>query len=226
MMTTMTLRPLFFLLLLATGGTSLPAAPLSAEAQQKLIADLRSLHERQPGLRADFTEEKTSRLLKKPIVSSGTIAFEPPNKFRRDATGASPSITVNDGKRLTIYYPNFQQAEVYPLGQRKFFDDSLAALTAGFDFATVDQFYDIAASTEGDNFQLVLTPKRAGFKRILEKLNVELSHDYRVLSTQVFFPNGDHLTTHYTNPQRGPVPAGTFNYVPPAGTEITTPLGK
>jgi outer membrane lipoprotein-sorting protein len=80
-----------------------------------------------PSLTADFAEEKTTHLLTKPLVAQGTIAFQTPNKFRRELKGNTPSITVTDGAKLWIYYPSFKTAELYTLGQRQFFDDSIAA---------------------------------------------------------------------------------------------------
>jgi hypothetical protein len=40
-----------------------------------------------PSLTADFTEEKTTHLLNKPLIGNGTIAFQTPNKFRRELKG-------------------------------------------------------------------------------------------------------------------------------------------
>src|SRR2546430_3965840 len=51
------------------------------------------------------------RLMKKPILSAGKVWFQPPNKFRREVTGSSPSLTVSDGRQLWIYYPSFKSAE-------------------------------------------------------------------------------------------------------------------
>jgi outer membrane lipoprotein-sorting protein len=39
-------------------------------------------------------------------------------------------------------------------------------------------------------------------------------------------PNGDRLVTVYTNQTRAPVPPSTFEFTPPPGTEVTTPLGR
>ena len=34
--------------------------------------------------------------MKNPVVSSGTVWFQPPNKFRREVKGSSPSVTVSE----------------------------------------------------------------------------------------------------------------------------------
>jgi hypothetical protein len=39
-------------------------------------------------------------------------------------------------------------------------------------------------------------------------------------------PNGDRVITTYANQSRAPIPAATFEFAPPADTEISTPLGR
>src|SRR5262249_28153688 len=86
------------------------SAPLSEAELKNLLAAIRQNRSTQ----ADFQEERVIRLMKKPVLSSGTVWFQPPNKFRREVKGNSPSITVSDGRNLWIYYPNFKSAERYP----------------------------------------------------------------------------------------------------------------
>jgi len=68
--------------------------------------------------------------MKKPVVSSGTVWFQPPNKFRREVKGNSPSVTVSDGRELWIYYLNFKSAERYPLGKGSPLDATVAAINS------------------------------------------------------------------------------------------------
>jgi outer membrane lipoprotein-sorting protein len=39
-------------------------------------------------------------------------------------------------------------------------------------------------------------------------------------------PNGDRIVTTYSNETRAPIPASTFEFAPPEGTEVTTPMGR
>src|SRR5437667_8398001 len=89
------------------------AAPLSEVEVKHLLAAIRQNRTTQ----ADFQEQRVIRLMKNPVLSSGTVWFQPPNKFRREVKGNSPSDTVSDGLELWIYYPNFNSAERYPLGK-------------------------------------------------------------------------------------------------------------
>ena len=39
-------------------------------------------------------------------------------------------------------------------------------------------------------------------------------------------PNGDRIVTVYTNQTRAPIPSSTFEFTPPPGTDVATPLGR
>ncbi len=53
-------------------------------------------------------------------------------------------------------------------------------------------------------------------------MNAEL----QVQRTEMVQPNGDHIVTVYTNESRAPIEPSTFAFTPPAGTNVTTPLGR
>ena len=203
-----------------------PAADLSPAETSQLIARLHEHRAKYPSLTADFTEEKTSHLLQKPLQSSGTLAFESPNKFRRELKGNTPSLMVSNGQKLWIYYPNFKEAELYLLGKRAFFDDAIEALTAGLNFEHVSDYYRYTASKEDKGYRLNLVPKSPGLKRILKTLTVWVDDNYRVVRTDAALPKGDRVITSYRNQKPAAVSASTFDYTPPKDAKVSQPLGK
>src|SRR6266513_4579870 len=92
----------FLFLLLLLFPAQLRAEPLSPPDLKALLGRIREKRAAAPQVQADFQEEKNVKMLNKPIVSSGKIWFQSPDKFRREAKGSSPSITVSDGKQLWI----------------------------------------------------------------------------------------------------------------------------
>jgi outer membrane lipoprotein-sorting protein len=86
------------------------AEPLAPTEVKSLLARIRQQRAAAPQVQADFQEEKTMRLMNKPIVSAGKVSFQVPSKFRREVKGSSPSITVSNGQQLWIYYPNFKSS--------------------------------------------------------------------------------------------------------------------
>src|SRR4051812_42001668 len=217
---------LLLLLLLLVISAGARAADLPPVETAHLLANLQEHRTKSPSLTADFTEEKTSHLLEKPLVSQGTLAFQVPNKFRRELHGSSPSLMVSNGQRLWTYYPNFKEAELYTLGQRAFFDQAIEALTAGLNFQHVATYYRYTAARDGNLYRLVLTPRSPGLKRILNQITVWVDDASKIQRTVALLPKGDEIVTAYRNQKPTPLPASTFDYTPPADAHVSQPLGK
>jgi chaperone LolA len=216
----------FLFLLLLLLPAPLRAEPLSPTDLKALLGRIREKRAAAPQVQADFQEEKNVKMLNKPIVSSGKIWFQSPNKFRREAKGTSPSITVSDGQQLWIYYPKFHSAEHYSLGKRSPLDAGISAITASLNLENVEATYHISATKEVDGFQMQLLPRNPSMKRFLQTFTIRMNNELQVIRTEMVQPNGDRIVTTYSNESRGAIPTSTFEFTPPAGTDVTTPLGK
>src|SRR6266550_5605251 len=197
-------------------------APLSEADLKNLLAVIRANRSTQ----ADFQEERAIRLMKKPIVSSGRISFQTPNKFRREVKGNSPSLTVSDGRQLWIYYPGFKSAERYPLGKGSPLDSTVAAINSSLNLEDVENNFQISAAKIEKGYELRLMPRAAAMRRVFQKLALRINDQLRVESTDMLLPNGDRIVTTYSNQKHGAVPASMFEFTPSAGTEVSTPLGR
>jgi outer membrane lipoprotein carrier protein len=202
-------------------ATTAKTGPLSEGDVKNLLAGIRQNRTTQ----ADFQEQRMIRLMKKPIVSSGRIWFQPPNKFRREVKGNSPSITVSDGRQLWIYYPNFKSAERYPLGKGSPLDSTVAAINSALNLENIENTFQVNATKTDNGYELALLPRTASMKRVFQKLNLHIN-ELRVDRTDMLLPNGDRIVTSYSNGTRAPIPSSTFEFKPPAGTEVATPLGQ
>jgi outer membrane lipoprotein carrier protein len=198
------------------------SAPPSEADLKNLLAAIRQNRSTQ----ADFQEQRVIRLMKKPVISSGTVWFQPPNKFRREVKGNSPSITVSDGRELWIYYPNFKSAERYPLGKGSPLDATVAAINSALNLENVETSFNISASKSDNGHELALLPRTAAMKRVFQKLDLRINDKFRVERTDMLLPNGDRIVTTYSNQARAPIPLSTFEFKPPPGTDVTTPLGQ
>ena len=196
--------------------------PVSEADLKSLLAGIRQNRNTQ----ADFQEQRMIRLMKKPILNSGKVWFQPPNKFRRDVKGNSASLTVGDGRQLWIYYPNFKSAERYPLGKGSPLDSTVAAINSSLNLEDVENTFQIAATKTDNKYELTLLPRAASMKRVFQKLDLRINDQLRVERTDMLLPNGDRIVTTYSNQTHGPVPASMFEFTPPPGTEVSTPLGK
>src|SRR5947209_10440151 len=198
------------------------SAPLSEADLKNFLASIRANRTTQ----ADFQEERVMRLMKNPIVSSGRIWFQPPNKFRREVKGNSPSVTVSDGRQLWIYYSNFKSAERYPLGKGSPLDSTVAAINSALNLENIENSFQINATKTDKGYELALLPRTASMKRVFQKLDLHIDDNLRVERTDMLLLNGDRIVTTYSNQTRAEVPLSTFNFKPPPGTEVTTPLGQ
>ncbi len=202
------------------------ADPLAPGDVKDLLARIRERRAAAPHVQGDFQEEKVIRLMNKPIVSAGKVWFQAPDKFRREVKGNSPSITVSDGRQLWIYYPNFKSAEHYSLGKRTPLDTGLAAITAALNLENVEGSYQITGTRTDKGYELELVPRRASLNKLFQKFRLRLNQDLLVDRTEMLQANGDRLVTVYSNQTRAPIPPSTFEFTPPPGTDITTPLGR
>src|SRR5258708_24858928 len=136
------MRAFMYGIFLAFALTSVAeSAPLSDGELKNLLAAIRQNRTTQ----ADFQEQRVIRLMKNPVMSSGTVWFQPPNKFRREVKGNSPSITVSSGRDLWIYYPNFKSAERYPLGKGSPLDATVAALNSSLHLVNIPTSFNVPA---------------------------------------------------------------------------------
>ena len=209
---------------LGLGGLRARGQELDAPARATLLEQLREVHAKDPGFQAAFTEERSSHLLNKPVTSQGVVYFSVPDKLRLEVHAPSPSTTVSDGHTMWIFYPAFNEVEMYSLGERSVFD--VAALTAGLNFEHIDEYYNFRAYHEAGGYRLVLAPKKPSLRRMVEELTLWLNGDFLPERTEITLPKGDHLTYVYHDPRRPVLAASLFEFSPPPGAHITRPMGR
>jgi outer membrane lipoprotein carrier protein len=221
------MRKAFLLLfLLASFANSVKAQPLSPTDVKTLLERIREKRAAAPSMQADFQEQRKIHLLDEPINSSGKIWFQAPNKFRVERKGNAPSITVSDGQQLWIYYPNFKSAERYSLAKRSPLDAAISAITTALNLENVEHTFRITGEKSEKGYDLELTPRNPSMKRIFQKLLLHLSNDLFAERTDMLQANGDRTVTTYENTGHAAIAPSQFEFTPPAGTEVSTPLGK
>src|SRR5882762_5325498 len=173
------------MLVVAVLGSIANSAPLSEADLKNLLAGIRQNRSNQ----ADFQEQRVIRLMKKPILSSGKVWFQPPNKFRREVKANAPSLTVSDGRQLWIYYPSFKSAERYPLGKGSPLDSTVAAINYSLNLEDVENTFQIKATKTDNGYELVLIPGTASMKRTFQKLDLRIHDQLRAERTDMLLPN-------------------------------------
>jgi outer membrane lipoprotein carrier protein len=215
-----------FFLLTASFIVGVKAESLSPADIKTLLERIREKRAASPSMQADFEEERKVHLLNEPINSSGKVWFQAPKKFRLERKGNAPSVTVSDGEQLWIYYPNFKSAEHYSLARRSPLDAAISAITTALNLENVEHTFHMTGEKTERGYDLELTPRNPSMKRIFQKLFLHMSNDLFAERTDMLQPNGDRIVTTYKNPNHAAIPASQFEFTPPPGTEVSTPLGK
>jgi outer membrane lipoprotein-sorting protein len=200
--------------------------PLSPNEIKELLARIRQKRTAAPFLQANFQEERVVHLMNRPIVSSGKVWFRLPNEFRREVRGSSSSVTVCDGQQLWIYYPNFKSAEHYSLSKRSPVNAGIAAVTATLNLENVEATYQITGVKLKEGYELELVPRTPSLKRMFQRFRFRMNNELFVTETEILQPDGDRIITRYSSHSAEPISQSTFEFAPPPGTEVTTPLGR
>jgi outer membrane lipoprotein-sorting protein len=206
--------------------TVTPAQSLSPADVKNLLAKVRDHRASAPDMQAEFREEKTIRLMNKPVITSGKVWYESPNKFRREVKGKAPSMTVSNGRDLWIYYPNFKSAEHYALGKHSPADAAIAGINTALNVENVENTFQVTGAKIDNGYELELLPRAALMKRMFQRFDLRLNKDLVAERTEITQPNRDRVVTSYSNQSHAPIPRSTFEFTPPPGTEITNPLGR
>src|SRR6202047_4802949 len=202
------------------------ASPMTQSDIDQLVQKLQTLHNSQPSLQPNLREERHLAMLKEPVVNEGKVWFTLPDKIRREIGGRTPSTTVIDGQKMSIYYPNYRQLEVYDLEKRPIIKDSLRALTAGLNFREVASYYQIVGSKDGSEYQLTLTPKTTAVRKLVKSVDLTLDENLSPAHVVVEDSKGQRFTITYTNVRREPIPESTYEFPVPPGTKVSTPVGS
>jgi outer membrane lipoprotein-sorting protein len=191
-------------------ATVLQAAPLSQDEINDLVKRLETVYQNRTSLQANFREERHMAILKDPVINEGKIWFTPPDKIRREITGNSPSTTVIDGKKMTIYYPNLKTAEQYDLVKRPIIRQSLEALTAGLNFQRVADYYNIEGTKEDNSYVVTLSPKTASIRRLVKSLTLTMKTDLTPEKVDYQSPRGERVLIDYSDVKRDPIPDSVY----------------
>src|SRR5262249_20402108 len=199
---------------------------LSPIELKKLIARVHEKRVALPNVQADFQEEKVTHFLNKPVVSSGKVWFQAPNKFRREMKGSTQSVAVSNGRDFWIYFPNRKSTEHFTLGKNSPVDAALSAMNTALNLENAESTFQIGGTKADRADELQLVPRTPVAKRIFQRFDLRLSNDLLVERTEMLKPNGDKIVTTYSNQSRAKIPESTFEFTPPTGTATSSPLGR
>jgi len=88
------------------------AGPVSAQSLDEVLREVEGVYSRMTDLRADFTQTAFNKSLNQTIPAKGTVYLKKGGKLRWEFTEPTPQEIVSDGKKLWVYTPTLNQANV------------------------------------------------------------------------------------------------------------------
>src|SRR5207244_11655911 len=167
------ISPLLLVLLFV--ASVVRAQPLSEAEVKKLLARIHQMRVKSPNVRADFEEEKVTHFLNKPLVSTGKVWFQAPNKFRREMKGSAQTVAVSNGRDFWIYFPTRKSTQHFTLGKNSPVDAAISAMMTALNLENVENTYQVSASKVDGRYELGLSPRTPAGKRLFQRFDLPIS---------------------------------------------------
>ena len=181
---------------------------------------------------AAFTQTRTLKALKQPLVSTGQVWFAAPQNFRWEL-GEGQTIALRKDDLMMVVYPKVKHVEKYDFsslgaGQWK---DTLALLQAGFPRSRqeIDQQFKVVSAAETNNLQqLTLQPKSAQARKMMPAIKIYLdTKQGQLAGTELIFADGSSMRNDFSSIQTNvTIDPEVFSTKLPVDFKVTEPLKK
>jgi hypothetical protein len=140
--------------------------------------------------RASFVETKNVRVLDRPLVSSGELRFEAPDRLEKRTLKPRPELLVLEGDRLTLERGERRlQLDLRAYPQAAAFVESIRGTLAG-DRAALERVYRLRLEGNERSWVLVLTPRDADMASLVQRVRIA-GQRFDVTVVEILQANGD-----------------------------------
>lgn len=177
-----------------------------------ILDDLKAKQAKIKTVSANFTQEKKTKLLTKPIRTDGRFLYKQPDRIRWEYRGSVNLQVLFNGKDIWLYYPELKEAD-------KLTGLSQYGSMMQFDVLTMSREYTITARKEKNVIFLKLSPKVKGpISRIEMEIPEESSFPQMV---KLFDQNNEPTTIIFKDVKLNPdVKDDVFVFVPEKGVVV------
>jgi outer membrane lipoprotein carrier protein len=198
------------------------AGSVSAQSLDDVLREVEGVYGRMTDLRADFTQVAFNKSLNQSIPAKGTVYLKKGGKLRWEFTEPTPQEIVSDGKKLWVYTPTLNQANVAEApealaGPAGSFLAGLGKLRSEFQV----RFLNPAQPKDTDgNWALDLTPKQPlpTLSRLILALDPK---SWEIKKAVVHDQFENTVTMRFTKMAvNSGLPDRTFTFVAPKGVVI------
>lgn len=187
------------------------ATAATGTARARLDAFATGLH----SLTGHFSQTLTDLNGHTSKTSSGTLALQAPRQFRWDTLTPYQQTIVADGSRVWMYDPELEQVTVRIQSS----EEAHSPLTVLTDLKQMDKDFKVAEQGERDGLAWLRLSSTASDPQFDY---ADLGFDANGLARMTFRDQlGSTTDIRFSQWQRNaPIPPETFNFVPPAGTDV------
>lgn len=206
------MRKLTVLMLLLVAGSAFAAAG----ARARLDTFANGLH----SLRGDFTQTVYDTHGNITGSSHGKLALEAPRLFRWQVTDPYQQLIVADGQKVWVYEPDLEQVTVRDQGA----EEAHSPLTVLTDLTQLDKDFKATDAGTHDGLEWLRLASRGKDPQFEY---ADIGFDTTGPRQMVFKDTlGNRTVIVFSGWQRNPdLPAGTFTFVPPKGTDVVGDTG-
>jgi outer membrane lipoprotein carrier protein len=159
---------------------------------------------------ADFVQTRSLKSLTQPLIASGHVWFQAPNRFRWELGRPAQTIAVREPEVMLVIYPRLKRVERYPLTgeQTGPWRDALALLEAGFPRSEAElkaQYNILSQESKDGTVELALQPKSAAAGKMMPRITIDFdTKAYALRSTVLQFADGSTIRNDFKNPELNP----------------------
>lgn len=181
----------------ACAAAEAPRQELTPEEKHYALKKIRDTQKDIRAIAASVTQEKRLATLKKLIVTEGTIVVARPSMLRWDIQKPERTITVLDGKTMTVYRPGAREAQMYHLSEHAIARNSAAffATAMSGDFDELERKFNVRLFRSGGDIVFSLEPVGIAV-RYIASITIAYSESTglpRVI--ELITPKGDRIKT-------------------------------
>ncbi|MGE3160750.1 MAG: LolA-related protein [Burkholderiales bacterium] len=122
--------------------------------------------------RASFVEKKTVQVLERPLVSSGELRYEAPDRLEKRTLRPKPELLRLEGDTLTLERGDERlRLDLRSYPEAAAFVQSIRGTLAG-DQAGLERAYRLHLEGAASSWALTLTPREAGMASLVESVRI------------------------------------------------------
>jgi outer membrane lipoprotein-sorting protein len=213
---------------------SAPSAAATTEPFEQRLASIDTRIAAIADMRADFEQTRKTALLKKPLISRGTLVCKN-DRVLWHTTHPRENTMLVAGENVTVYYPADKLAEIYPMGAR--FKDAiggplprLAKLRETFELSELAPDQVVPGADIGDpatRLAITLTPRTAALRQYISAVRVLIDTKVPCADRIVIVdPDGEETQLYCFNLRINTNVKDTeLELKLPAGTKVNRPAG-